>query len=186
MLRFAFILVFLLFATGMSRAETYCGKADRNVVDLMGEGIFGDWTMTPLEGYAMQAGNLFPFPPMAPITMSIFPGEGGRIFAVNPELTDRVELVADDEPHAALTPDDFPEKVEPRLDDQDLSIVAGCDLGDLPRLVARSQVLTKDSEINSTMRLVVIGPGIMYGMIHSTGTVVGDSFRAVRAISLTR
>lgn len=179
-------LVVLLSLANMASAQTYCGKAGRGVGELMGEDIFGDWAMTPLKGYAVEDGEYFPFPPMATQTMSIFPGEGGRLFAVNPELADKVELVADENPDSPLIPADFPDQIDPPLNEQEIAAAAGCDASDLPRLIVRSRFETDDSRLDMTMRLIVIGPGLMFGIIDSSGTIVGDSFTAVRAISLTK
>lgn len=171
---------------GAASGQNYCGKSSQSAIELMGAELFGDWSMLPLGGYFVEAGEVLPFPPMDPMIWSIIHADGGRALIVSPEFSDSVELSPDYSEEQRLLPADFPDQVDRPLTEEDIGIAAGCQTSELPRLIAKSQFKTDDSQIDSIVRLIVIGPGIMYGAIEANGTVVGDTIYAYRAISLTR
>jgi len=166
----------------------YCNTGESAVSDAVMDALYGDWTLIHNAGYVRVGVMTLPYPGSAPETLMIFPGEGNTIWAVNAEMTDKMELVQTYEDPWRFR-NDRPETagVNPVLTDEDIGVLAGCDANALPRLIGTATfVIPGQGEMDLYAQFILIDEGVMFGILEFTGDAQGQPFLSRRSVSMTK
>lgn len=169
-------------------AIPYCNTGDAAISDAVVDALHGDWTVNHHAGYVRVAGMTMAYPPSPPEALMIFPGEGNTIWAVNAEMTEKMELIQTFEDPWRFR-NDRPDTagVDPVLTDEDIGVLAGCDANALPRLIGTATyVIPGQGEMDLYAQFILIAEGTVFGILEFTGEAEGNAFLSRRSVSMTK
>ena len=179
-------------AVAASHQSTTC-NADQDVFDVTKDLFVGNWAVDVKQGILKGLGRTIPLPPPpAPDVVTMFM-ENGELMGKSAAVQTPYQLNFYIGPDWDMTPQVgnpveiahlFTNNAAPLLDDEDISVVAGCDANNLLRLTAEGTVVDpgSGSAVNFTLRLFVVNLDLMYG---TTNGNVGP-MTAIRAIVMSR
>lgn len=174
-------------------AEALCGVTKASTLNVFAAQLEGRWTSTFKAGYAVAGTMVIPHPAAPKPETGKFEMRDGRLTIV-PDAPDGVDLTFDWETGVDWSFDSQPsvpggsaENVpDLAINDADLSLVAGCDVNELPRLVGVGSVPIDGGSMTFVLRLIVVNTDLIYGFQQVHGIVRGQSVLERRPFVMTR
>lgn len=173
--------------------DSPCGVTQTASLDAFAELLEGGWTTDFMAGYAMAGSMILPHPAAPAPETGHFEFSDGRLTLV-PDAPGGISMAFDWETGvdwsfdhqpsvSGITTSDLPEM---SVNDEELSIIAGCDVNDLPRLVGASSVEMDGVSMTFVLRLVVVNPDLIYGFQQVHGIVRGQPVLERRPFVMSR
>lgn len=150
--------------------ETLCGVSSASALEAISTQLEGQWVTEFKAGYIVAGPMVLPH--------GAGPAETGRIElrdgrpTIAPDNPDGVDLALDWETGVDWSFDAQPSLPngmsatnvpDLKIDDNELEVLTGCAVNDLPRLVGAGSIMTADVSMTFTLLLIVVNPDLIYG-----------------------
>ncbi|WP_150444412.1 hypothetical protein [Histidinibacterium aquaticum] len=154
----------------------------------------GRWTTTFNPGYVVMGSMVMPHPAAPSPETGRMERTGGELTIV-PDSPDGIALPLEWETEvnwsfdrAPRLPDGASGANVPELavDDEDLSVIAGCSVNELPRLVGTGSATMDGVTLAFTTRMIVVNPDLIFGFQQVDGVVRGQSMVERRSFVMSR
>jgi hypothetical protein len=174
-------------------SETLCGVSGAAALEAVSNHLEGEWVTEFKAGYVVAGPMVIPH--------GAGPAETGRLELRNGHLTivpdnpEGVDLALDWETGVDWSfdaepslPDGMTATNVPDLeiDDNELEVLTGCAVNDLPRLVGAASIMTNGVSMTFTLRLIVVNQDLLYGFQQVHGVARGQAVMERRPVVFRR
>ncbi|MEI4263866.1 hypothetical protein [Roseovarius sp. D0-M9] len=173
---------------------TLCGVTGTEALDAVSRQLEGQWVSEAKAGYVVMGPMVMPHGAKASADTGRIEMRDGRLTIV-PDNPEGIDLALDWETGVDWSfgsqpslPDGNTATNVPDLDidDDDVTTVAGCDVNELPRLVGVDSMTVEGVSMTYTLRLIAVGPDLLYGFQQVHGVAEGQQIVERRPIVMHR
>lgn len=148
--------------------------------------MLGPWNMVHNAGYVSMAGMTMPYPSAGGIDRVNFERVGNTLVMTHVDMQSPMVFKWPNEGDWAWGEDLSGGKPAPGISSDDLELVMGCSLSDMPRLIGHSTISMDGAIMNFTYRIVVLNGELITGIMHLNGSMDGYQFFSARTVTLSR
>lgn len=149
--------------------------------------MLGPWQVNHQSGYVIAGGMTIPFPSSGDTDIVTLERAGNDLIATHPEMQQPMVFTLTEEPAwAFLAPDVARGLPAPTLTSDDLELLTGCNMSDMPRLIGKTTATLDGVTMDFTWRLVILDTNSMFVVQHIEGVGGGMAYYSRRTVTLTR
>ncbi len=174
-------------------SETLCGVSGAAALEAVSNHLEGEWVTEFKAGYVVAGPMVIPHG-AGPAETGRLELRNGRLTIVpdNPEGVDLaldwetgVDWSFDAEPSLpdGMTATNVPDL---EIDDNELEVLTGCAVNDLPRLVGAASIMTNGVSMTFTLPLIVVNQDLLYGFQQVHGVARAQAVMERRPVVLHR
>ncbi|SEL49943.1 hypothetical protein [Halomonas daqiaonensis] len=170
--------------------EAFCGVTDASTLEEVASQLEGKWISEAKAGYVVMGPMVMPHPAAPAPKTGRLEMRDGRLTIV-PDNPEGIDLSLDWETGVDWSfgkqpslpeGNDATNVPELDIDDDELAVVAGCPVNELPRLVGVDSLMVEGTSMTYTLRLIVVDPDLIYGFQQVHGIAGGHSIVERRPI----
>lgn len=174
--------------------ETLCGVSGAAPLETVSSQLEGQWISEAKAGYVVMGPRVMPHGAKASADTGRIELRDGRLTIV-PDNPEGIDLALDWETGVDWSfgaqpslPDGMTATNVPDLeiDDNDIEVLAGCDVNNLPRLVGADSMTVDGVSMTFTLRLIVVNHDLLYGFQQVHGVAQGQQIMERRPIVMHR
>lgn len=175
-------------------AAAPCGVTDAARLDAVARGLEGAWVSDFKAGYVVMGPMVMPHGAAPAPETGRLEMRDGRLTIV-PDGADGMDFTLDWETGVDWSFDRQPSLPgggvaanvpELEIDDDDIAVLAGCPVNDLPRLVGAASLPVDGGTMTMTVRLVVVSDDLVYGFQQVHGVARGQTVVERRPFVMSR
>lgn len=164
--------------------EIACMDWDETMWIAMADAVAGEWQVRHLAGVVYAGTMVIPFPADGAVETVTLAVTDGVLQASHPEMQQPMAFtVADQTPWEFQAVEGAP---QPVLTDQDIALVTGCPVHQLPRLIGETRAVMDGTEMQISWFVIFTGLNAAFVIQHATANAHGVPVFSKRSVALTR